>query len=167
MAAKLKITVWVRISTEGRNIVVISDEEILREVSKLDGCYVIKTNLGKKYLSAQGVHDRYKDLALIEHAFRTIKTGFLEVRPIFVRKESRTRGHLFVTMLAYMLVNTFWKNVRHVGKELHHMIDSLDAIKTVILSEATTTTTIKRIPEPPDYKKDILKALHIRLPSTL
>ena len=101
-------------------------------------------------------------------AFRTIKTGFLEVRPIFVRKESRTRGHLFVTMLAYMLVNTFWKNVRHLGKELHHMIDSLDAIKTVILSEATTTTTtIKRIPEPPDYKKDILKALHIRLPSTL
>ncbi|KJU86772.1 hypothetical protein MBAV_001035, partial [Candidatus Magnetobacterium bavaricum] len=30
-----------------------------------------------------------------------MKTEQLEVRPVYVRKESRTVGHVFVTMLAY------------------------------------------------------------------
>jgi transposase len=47
------------------------------------------------------VHDRYKDLASVEQAFRTCKTVHLEVRPIFLRLEARTRAHAFVVMLAY------------------------------------------------------------------
>lgn len=33
-----------------------------------------------------------------------MKTGILETRPIFVRKENRTRGHVFVVSLAYRVV---------------------------------------------------------------
>ena len=33
-----------------------------------------------------------------------IKTGLLEVRPIFVRKALRTRAHVLVTMLAVKVV---------------------------------------------------------------
>ena len=33
-----------------------------------------------------------------------MKTGFLELRPIFVRKENRTRGHVFAAMLALKVV---------------------------------------------------------------
>ena len=40
-----------------------------------------------------------QDLASVEHGFRTCKTGHLEARPIFVRLQSRTRGHVFVVML--------------------------------------------------------------------
>ena len=29
-----------------------------------------------------------------------MKTTLIEIRPIFVRKESRTRGHVFISMLA-------------------------------------------------------------------
>ena len=32
-----------------------------------------------------------------------MKTGLLEIRPVFVRKESRTRGHVFCSMLALKL----------------------------------------------------------------
>jgi transposase len=49
-------------------------------------------------LEAQAVHDRSRDLQEVEQDFRTMQTGLLEVRPIFVRKAPRTRAHVFVTM---------------------------------------------------------------------
>jgi transposase len=55
-------------------------------------------------MDKETVHARYKDLAMVEEAFRTCKTGHLELRPIFVRKSGRTRAHVFVVMLSYLLV---------------------------------------------------------------
>jgi len=52
-------------------------------------------------IDTQTAHDRYKDLAKVEFAFRTMKTTLGKIRPIYVRKEGRTRGHIFVAMLAY------------------------------------------------------------------
>jgi hypothetical protein len=49
-------------------------------------------------LEAQAVHDRYRDLHEVEQDCRTMKTGLLEVRPIFVRKAPRPRAPVFVTM---------------------------------------------------------------------
>ena len=45
----------------------------LAERQKLDGCYVLQTDLTPAQLNAQGVYARYKDLALVEWAFRTSK----------------------------------------------------------------------------------------------
>jgi hypothetical protein len=42
-------------------------------------------------------------LQKVERDFRTMKTGLLEIRPVFVRKESRTRGHVFCSILALKL----------------------------------------------------------------
>ena len=39
----------------------------------------------------------------VEREFRTMKTGLLEIRLLFVRKESRTRGHAFCCLLASKL----------------------------------------------------------------
>src|SRR6266566_1898744 len=65
-----------------------------------DGCYVLETDVPQTVLEAQAVHDRYRDLHEVEQDFRTMKTGLLEVRPVFVRKAPRTRAHVLVTMLA-------------------------------------------------------------------
>src|SRR5262249_45075559 len=67
-------------------------------------CYVLKTDLTPQQANKETVHDRYKDLASVEQAFRTCKTAHLEVRPIFVRREARTRAHAFVVMLAYQII---------------------------------------------------------------
>src|SRR5574341_206896 len=45
-----------------------------------------------------------KDLALVEWAFRSCKTTHLEMRPIYVHLEKRTRAHALVVMLAYHLI---------------------------------------------------------------
>ena len=76
--------------------------EELAAVEKLDGCYALRTDLSPTAASKQTIHDRYKDLALVEWAFRTSKTGHLEMRPLFLRREARTRGHAFVVELASM-----------------------------------------------------------------
>jgi IS4 transposase len=53
---------------------------------------VIKTDLPGEAASAETVHTRYKGLAEVEFAFRTLKTTLLEMRGIFVRKTNRTRA---------------------------------------------------------------------------
>ena len=59
---------------------------------KLAGCYALTTDVTPAKLDAEQVHTSYMALEKVERDFRAIKTGLLEVRPIFVRKEGRTRG---------------------------------------------------------------------------
>jgi hypothetical protein len=47
--------------------------------------------------------ERYKDLSLVENAFRSIKTVDLKVRPIHHRNEDRVRCHVFLCILAYYI----------------------------------------------------------------
>src|SRR6266851_3406081 len=85
----------------------------------ISGCYVIKTELPQEEVAAETGHQRYKDLAFVEQGFRTIKTGLLETRPIFVRKEHRTKGHVLVVMLAYILVQELQK----LWEEMHITVE--------------------------------------------
>ncbi len=75
-------------------------ESIGREVA-IDGIYVVRTSTGDDLLSASETVKRYKDLSLVENAFRSIKTVDLKVRPIHHRNAGRVRCHIFLCMLAY------------------------------------------------------------------
>ena len=70
---------------------------------KLDGFYVIRTNLGETTLAASDVVRAYKSLSQAERAFRSIKTVDLEIRPIHHRLADRVRAHVLLCMLAYYL----------------------------------------------------------------
>ena len=43
----------------------------------------------------------YKNLEMVERAFRSLKSIDLNVRPIYHRLENRVRAHIFICMLAY------------------------------------------------------------------
>ncbi len=75
-------------------------ESIQRE-SELDGIYVIRTSEPKARLSAPDTVRGYKNLALVEQLFRTLKGIDIRVRPIRHRREKRVRAHIFLCMLAY------------------------------------------------------------------
>ena len=82
---------------EGRQIIATVDPQAEQRAVDLAGCYVIVTDVAKVQLAAQAVHDPYLALQKIERDFRTMKTGMLEVRPVFVRKDGQTRGmHVFL-----------------------------------------------------------------------
>ena len=67
------------------------------------GCCALTTDVTPAKFDAEQVHASYMALEKVERDFRAIKTGLLEVRPIFVRNEGRTRGHVFCCMLALKL----------------------------------------------------------------
>ena len=114
-----------------REISFIIDKQKLQETTQLDGCYVIKTDLPKAAADKQLVHERYKDLALVERAFRTSKTVLLELRPIYVRLTSRTKGHALVVMLAYRIIKELTKRWQHLDLTVEEGIKSLTRLCAV------------------------------------
>jgi hypothetical protein len=81
----------------------------------LDGIYVIRTNLPEDGYPAADVILAYKGLSHAERAFRDIKSGDLEVRPIHHRRARRVRAHVFLCMLAYYVT---W----HMKRDLAPML---------------------------------------------
>lgn len=125
------------------------------------GGYVLKTDLSREAASKETVHDRYKDLALVEWAFRESKTVHLEMRPIYVRRKSRTRGHAFVVMLAYTLIRelaTRWQPLDLTVKE------GIDQLATLCLTEMRIND---QAPTPRDTLQRLLDAAQVRLPKVL
>jgi len=163
---QLKIDEWTVVSAEGRTITVGEQAEQLQEVEKLDGCYVLQTDLPADKASKEVVHDRYKDLALVEWAFRTSKTVQLEMRPVNVRLESRTRGHAFVVMMAYCIVkelSSIWANLDVTVQEGLKELDALCSTEIAIAGGGC----FHRIPEPRTLSQQLLAAANVALPSVL
>ncbi len=99
--SKLNADSWLKASEDNR--VVIIDREALEELEKLDGCYVLRSNLEPEDASKDEIHTRYKDLSKVERAFHLFKTGHHELRPVYVRKEESTRGPVLVVMLPLLI----------------------------------------------------------------
>lgn len=114
---------------------------------KEKGVYFIRTsytNSGEKEL-----WDIYNTIREVESTFRCLKSD-LSIRPVFHQKDERIEAHIYLTILAYQLVNTIrymlrQKGIRHDWRNILRIMD---------------TQTIQTIELPTD-KKDI----HIRKPS--
>ena len=59
-----------------------------------DGIYVVRTSLAEATLNDADTVRSYKSLALVERAFRCIKTVDLHVRPVYHRLADRVRAHV-------------------------------------------------------------------------
>ena len=70
--------------------------------ARLDGLYVIRTNLDQTALDDADTVRAYKALARVEQAFRSLNLS-LRARPIFHGRNERVRAHFFLCMLAYYL----------------------------------------------------------------
>lgn len=79
-------------------------EEEIERYARLDGCYVIRSNVAAERQTTAELRDRYKDLKFVEQAFRTMKTTDIQTRPIRHFNEPQVRGHLFACFLAYRVI---------------------------------------------------------------
>jgi hypothetical protein len=85
---------------EGDQAVFGIDEEKLNEEALYDGVWVLRTNTS---YSAEEVAFQYKQLWMVEQAFRAVKS-VLETRPIYHKCDDTIRGHVFCSFLALMLM---------------------------------------------------------------
>lgn len=164
--SRLNLSSLVTVTAKDRHIKIEVDKEYLAEVAELDGCYVLKTDLPVEAADKETVHARYKDLAMVETAFRTMKTAHLEVRPVFVRTEANTRGHVLVVMLAYMIVRELqkaWKDFDLTVKEGLEDLSRLCAVEVSIKAGVS----YQRLPSPAPQTQALLDALDINLPPVL
>jgi transposase len=165
---KLRISRWVRLSGDvgTRELTLSIDEAALTEEAKLDGCYVLKTDLPPRVASKEVVHARYKDLALVEQAFRIGKTVELELRPIHVRLASRTRGHVFVVMLAYRIVQELAQCWRQLDVTVQEGLDELSSLCSTQIHQGEQVLC-QQIPQPRPSVQRLLQAADIRMPEAL
>jgi Transposase DDE domain len=168
-----KLAGWVQLSLQEGDIIATVNEAAQTEASGFDGCYVLETDVPQTVLEAQAVHDRYRDLHEVEQDFRTMKTGLLEVRPIFVRKAPRTRAHVLVTMLALKVVREMRRalvtafGTTDDDKMAVTVDDALAALSRLcVLIYQVRGTAITRLPSPDARQAAILNALGTPLPGS-
>ena len=102
------------------------NEEGIAAEAALDGLYIIRTSVPAAQMDAAECVRRYKSLAQVERAFRSLKTIDLKVRPIHHRLAERVRAHIFLCMLAYYVE---W-HMREAWRELMFADEDQDAKAT-------------------------------------
>jgi transposase len=170
--ARHKLTGLVELRLEDRTVVLERNPAGIDRAMELAGCYVIVSDVPKAKLSGQAVHDTYVELQRVERDFRQMKTGLLEVRPVFVRKESRTRGHVFACMLALKISREMERRLKATfgttDDNPHGLTleDALAALNRLCLLnyEIDEKTTLTRFPRPDARQREILNALGVSLP---
>lgn len=170
--ARHKLTGLVELHLEGRTMVLERNQAAIDRTMELAGCYVVVTDVPKQNLSGQEVHDSYVSLQKVERDFRQMKTGLLEVRPVFVRKESRTRGHVFSCLLALKLSREMEQRLQaafgstDANPHAITLTDAMAALSRLCLLEyrVDEKTSATRLPKPDARQQQILAALGLPLP---
>jgi transposase len=163
---RLELDGWLSVTDGERVLTLVTDEQSLTDESRLDGCYVLKTDVPRSAADKTVVHQRYKDLAEVEQAFRTSKTVHLEMRPVHVRNEANTQGHVFVVMLAYIIrraLSRAWTALDTTVEE------GLDQLKTLCTMEVKFPEggACLQIPEPRDASLALFNALALQPPEVV
>jgi len=152
-----------------QRIISLTIDQALRcHDEELDGCFVLETDAAKTALTTEQVRDRYLDLTKVERDFRSMKTGLLEVRPIYVRKAERTRAHVLISMLALKVEREMERCLVAAFGTTHHdpaattLPDALNALSRwcflTMTSKAGSMTILPRLDE---QQQRIMDALQV------
>ena len=165
----LNLSKWMTVSIKGENPRVLQiDEDIekLEEESRLDGCYVLKTDLFAEAMTKEDVHERYKDLSYVERAFKEMKTEQLELRPLYVRSKTSTRAHVLVVMLSYMITRELGHLWRSIDLTVQEGLRSLSML-TVNYIKFPTGLEMTMVPQASEQNAKLLKAAGVKIPTYL
>ena len=162
---KLNVSGFITIEVTDRVLTVTINEKALKEESHLDGCYVIRSNLPVDQVNMDTIHQRYKDLANVEWAFRTMKSDTIELRPVHVRKKTRTRGHAFIVMIGYIIEKYLREKWKDINITVEEGISELSSINSMEIQVGAVK--YNQIPQARDIGSKLLNALSIKLPEAI
>lgn len=146
-------------------ITIVIDEEQKNKTQELDGCYVVKTSLiDSNKDTKEDIHSAYKTLIKVENAFKTLKTDYLEIRPLYLRTDSRIIGHTVVSMLAYNIVLKLKGYIALSNLDFKSTIRELGTIKTTI-NRLNSAIAIEYIPRVKEELRELFKVMNFKLPS--
>src|SRR6185312_12860369 len=100
-----------------------------------DGLYVVRTSLAEATLGDADTVRSYKSLALVERAFRCVKTVDLHVRPVYHWLADRVRAHVFLCMLVYYLESHMRQRLAPMLFDATHK-EAAEALRTSVVAQA-------------------------------
>ncbi len=148
-------------------IEVVIDECAKNKAQELDGCYVVQTSLiDINKNSKEDIHQAYKTLIKVENAFKTLKTEYLEIRPLYLRTDNRIKGHIFVSMLAYNIVLKLRKYILDIKLDFKSTIRHLLKVSTV-RNTINKAIVFETIPSVNDKLKKLFTHMKFKLPNRI
>ena len=93
-------------------------QKVIEQEEIIDGHFFLQTEVKEKKLGGDEVIMAYKSLQKVERIFRVLKNN-IELRPIYVRKEKRIRGHVFICFLTYLIECLLEKTLFHKEMLIH------------------------------------------------
>lgn len=126
---------------------------------KAEGIYFIRTNT--KSVEEAALWQVYNTIREVESTFRCLKTD-LRIRPVHHQADERIEAHLYLTMLAYQLVNTIRyqlekKDLRYDWQNIVRIMRT-QTIQTIELKTQTKTIHIRKPSKPIREVKEIYDA---------
>ncbi|MEN6440688.1 MAG: IS1634 family transposase [Syntrophobacter sp.] len=109
------------------------NQEKVEEESRFDGKWVLTTNTK---LRADEVALKYKELWMVEHTFRSMKS-LLDTRPVYHCLDETIRGHVFCSFLALMLKKELYRRLEGSGHsfEWAEIKQDLKALTETVIEE--------------------------------
>ena len=102
---------------------------------------------------------------MVERAFRVMKQSHLEIRPVYLRREDRTKAHVFITMLAFMIekkLAEYWENMKISVTEGLNALTTL-TVNTLSIGKENITSTTK----PGGISKKLIEKINIAIPEKI
>ena len=136
-----------------------------------EGCYVLRTNILD--WKPEELWRTYIQLYEAEAAFRIQKTD-LSIRPIWHQSAARTRAHILVCFLAYVLWKTLelWQRRAQLGSSPRVVLDDLATIQSTdvvipVADDPDRTLRLRCVVRPDRHQAALLDRLGLRLPQRL
>jgi len=127
------------------------------------GVYFIRTNIEQP--TEQMLWDTYNIVREVEASFKCLKSD-LQIRPVHHQKDARIEAHIYLTTLAYQLVNS----IRHMLKNngINHnwtninRIMNTQSLQDIVLPMKTKTLKITTSSKPIEKASEIYKATNTK-----
>ena len=148
-------------------VTITTNLEAKQEVEKLDGCYVVTTSLiDTTKDTKEEIHQAYKTLIKVENAFKTLKTEFLEIRPLYLRGDERIKGHIFLSMLSYNIVLKLKGYMKDMKLDFKSTLEELKMVKSNI-NTLHNAIVFETIPEVNEKLKQLFAHMGFKMPSRI
>jgi transposase len=147
-------------------IYIKKNEERHQWAMETGGSYILRTNWTES--DPKTLWNTYIQLTEVEDCFRTEKHD-LGMRPIFHRKQERTRAHILVCFLALTMWRTLqqWMKASGLGTAPRKLLEELRELKSldVLLPTREKNLRLRMVATPDNELKVLLQRMKILLPN--
>jgi transposase len=154
-----KLDRYYKVEMNEQGLEVTPENKTRKLEEKIDGKLVVESSCAD--LNAQELIGRYKELADIERAFRTLKST-LEIRPMYHWTEQRIRAHVFICVLALQMQRYMRSRLSASPLSVERALQRLQTLKAGTLETPTGKTHYLAALQ--DKHKEVFEQLQLPFP---